>query len=102
MTFGRKHGCVLRSGVTRGAPSQGELVMPVWTVRMPGGEDERIEAEMLLLESGALMALSEESLVVRAWAPGVWQTVRQITGAEANQAGERSGKANALVGLPRG
>ena len=74
--------------------------MPVWTVRMPGGEDERIAADLLLVESGALMALSEESLLVRAWAPGEWRTVLQIDGAEPGQAAE--GQAHALVGLPRG
>ena len=76
--------------------------MPVWTVRMPGGEDERIAADMLLVECGALMALSEEALLVRAWAPGEWRTVLRIDGAEPDRARERHGKAHALVGPRRG
>ena len=76
--------------------------MPVWTVRMPGGENERIAAEMLLVESGALMALSEESLLVWAWAPGEWRTVHRIDGADADQAEERHEEAHGLVPLPRG
>ncbi len=74
--------------------------MSVWTVRMPSGEDERIEAAIILLESGALMALSEESLIVRAWAPGEWRTVRHIDGADVQPADKEHG--NFLVGIPQG
>ena len=76
--------------------------MPVWTVRMPGGEDERIAADMLLVECGALMALSEEALLVRAWAPGEWRTVLRIDGAGPDLPVQRDGEAHDLVGLPRG
>jgi hypothetical protein len=74
--------------------------MPVWTVEVAGGEDQRVEAGMLITESGALIALSqEEALVMRAWAPGQWLTVRQIEGVDARPAGR--GSDSVLVGLPR-
>ena len=76
--------------------------MPVWTVQIAGGQDQRVEAGMLVLESGALIALAEECLILRAWAPGQWRTGQHINGADAYPEGEGNGKANVLVGLPRG
>src|SRR3954464_5879483 len=60
-----------------GASSPGEREMPVWTVQIAGGEDETVEAGMLVTESGALVAMSEECSILRAWAPGQWRTARQ-------------------------
>jgi hypothetical protein len=73
--------------------------MPVWTVEIAGGENERVEAEMLVLESGGLIALSGECLIVRAWAPGQWRTVQHITGAEQHREGNRSETTNVVVEL---
>ena len=74
--------------------------MPVWTVQVLGDEDERVEAGMLVCESGALVALSEECLVVRAWAPGQWRTVRHIKEADRHPEAAPSGHESVLVGLP--
>ncbi|MGK5110854.1 MULTISPECIES: hypothetical protein [unclassified Geodermatophilus] len=71
--------------------------MPVWTVRTAGGEDERVEAELLATEGGALIALSAEGLMSRAWAPGHWRTVRQLDSQDTHSAGI----GNVLAGLPR-
>lgn len=71
--------------------------MPVWTVQVAGGRDERIEAGMLATEAGVLVALSEEGLMVRAWAPGEWRTVQQLVGARVSGPTPRS---SVLVGLP--
>ncbi len=71
--------------------------MPVWTVRTAGGEDERVEAELLATEGGALIALSDEGLISRAWAPGHWRTVRQVESRGAHP----TGNGNVLAGLPR-
>jgi hypothetical protein len=74
--------------------------MPVWTVQVAGGEDQRVEAGMLITESGALIALSqEESLVMRAWAPGQWLTVQHVDGMDTHPAGK--GSESCLIGLPR-
>ncbi|MGY1636229.1 hypothetical protein ACI78V_06195 [Geodermatophilus sp. SYSU D00742] len=75
--------------------------MPIWTVQITGGEDERIEAGLLATESGALVALSEEGLMTRAWAPGQWRTARQVTGVDAHPAGQ-SEEDRLLIGLRRG
>ncbi len=76
--------------------------MPVWTVQVAGGEDEQVEAGVLATEGGALVALSEEGLMLRAWAPGQWQTVRHVHGVIPNPAGTANGKDTILIGLPRG
>jgi hypothetical protein len=75
--------------------------MPVWTVQLAAGEDERVEAAVLGLDGGALVAVSEEGRLLRAWAPGQWQNVRDITSREAHPAGKANGTGNVLVGLPR-
>ncbi|HEX2076006.1 MAG TPA: hypothetical protein VHF92_19680 [Geodermatophilus sp.] len=72
--------------------------MPVWSVQIMEGEDEWVEAGLLATESGVLVALSDEGLVVRAWAPGEWRTVRQVDGVEPHP---RARRENVLVGLPR-
>ncbi|MBB3083081.1 hypothetical protein [Geodermatophilus sabuli] len=71
--------------------------MPVWTVQTTNGDDERVEAGLLATEGGALVALSEEGLMVRAWAPGQWRTVRHVGGAGA----ATSGRVGVLVGSPQ-
>ena len=83
--------------------------MPLWTVQLTDGEVEEVEAGLLATEGGALMALSDDGLMVRAWAPGRWQTVRHVMGADAHPAGRDRGKAGqaqgrdaVLVELPRG
>ena len=58
--------------------------MPIWTVQITDGEDEKIEAGLLATEGGALVALSEDGLLTRAWGPGQWRTVRQVTGVDAH------------------
>ena len=87
----------------------GSNTMPLWTVQLTDGEDEEVEAGLLATEGGALVALSDDGLMVRAWAPGRWQTVRQVTGADAHPAGRDRGKAGhrqgrdaILIDLPRG
>src|SRR3954453_4270308 len=49
-----------------GASSPGERGMPVWKVQIAGGEDETVEAGMLVTESGALVAMSGECSILRA------------------------------------
>ena len=61
--------------------------MPAWTVQVTQDQDERVEAGMLATESGALIAFSEEGLVLRAWAPGQWRTVRALEVAQAFRGG---------------
>lgn len=74
--------------------------MPIWTVQVTDGEDETIEAELLAVQGGALVALSEDGLLMRAWAPGQWRTVRQVTGVDAHPASQ-SMQDQVLIGLPR-
>ncbi|RBY83712.1 hypothetical protein DQ238_01120 [Geodermatophilus sp. TF02-6] len=74
--------------------------MPVWTVQVAGGEHERVEAWGLATEAGALVALSEDGVLVRAWAPGQWWTVRHLGESSAHPVG-RSNGTNVLVGLPQ-
>ncbi len=74
--------------------------MPIWTVQAADGEDEKIEAGLLATESGALVALSEDGLLTRAWGPGQWRTVRQVTGVDAHPANQSEEKDKPLVGLP--
>jgi hypothetical protein len=73
--------------------------MSVWTVQTAGGEDQRVEAGMMVTESGALIALSQEGLIMQAWAPGQWLTMRHIQGADAHPAG-KAGE-SVLIELPR-
>jgi|tagenome__1003787_1003787.scaffolds.fasta_scaffold18830830_1 hypothetical protein len=69
----------------------------VWLVRAADGTEERIEAGMLATEGGALVALSLDGDLTRAWAPGHWQAVRLLSGVEAHPAGK--GTQNDAVGL---
>jgi hypothetical protein len=73
--------------------------MSTWIVQIAGVEEERIEAGVLATESGTLVALSDEGLLLRAWAPGSWRTVRHVTGADAHPAGKGRGEDN-VIGLP--
>ncbi len=75
--------------------------MPIWTVQITDGGDEKIEAGLLATESGALVALSEDGLLTRAWAPGQWRTVRQVYGVDAHPASRPDDEDTFLVGLPR-
>jgi hypothetical protein len=74
--------------------------MPAWTVQVAEDQDERVEAGMLVTEGGALIAFSEEGLVLRAWAPGQWRTVRHLEPAEAFPGGAGS-MDHVLTWLPR-
>jgi hypothetical protein len=75
--------------------------MPIWTVGTTEGQDERIEADLLTTEGGALLALSDEGLMLRAWAPGQWRTVGHVTGREAHPAGKAHDHDSVVIGLPR-
>ena len=75
--------------------------MPAWTVQVAEDQDERVEAGMLATESGTLIAFSEEGLVLRAWAPGQWRTVRHLEPAEALRGGADS-TSDVLTWMPRG
>jgi hypothetical protein len=74
--------------------------MPIWTVQITEGGDERIEAGLLATESGALIALSEDGLLTRAWAPGQWRTVRQVPGVDAYPASRSNDEDELLIALP--
>ena len=76
--------------------------MPVWTVRIDDGDDEQVEADLLATEGGALVALSEEGLMVRAWAPGHWRTARQVPRANGVAADGERARTSVLSGLSRG
>jgi hypothetical protein len=82
------------------ASTGGERGMPAWTVRTAGDEVEQVEAGMLATEGGALIAISDDGLVLRAWAPGQWWTVRHVEGSEAPMGGLGS-RDSVLLGLPR-
>jgi hypothetical protein len=75
--------------------------MPIWTVGITEGQHERIEADLLTTEGGALVALSDEGLLLRAWAPGQWQTVGHVTGRDAHPAGTSTTSGSVVIGLPR-
>jgi muconolactone delta-isomerase len=75
--------------------------MPMWTVARADGMDEQVEADALATESGALVALAEDGLLLRAWAPGQWQTVGQVTGVAAHPAGKATARGPVVVGMPR-
>src|SRR5947209_20525151 len=80
---GGRFGC--RNGRREAAAlGQGVHAMPIWTVQVVDGEDERVDADLLGTDGGALVALSEEGLMLRAWAAGHWQTVRLLTGPDAH------------------
>ena len=76
--------------------------MPVWAIQSTGGGEERVEAGMLATESGALVALSVEGLILRAWAPGQWSTVRHLEGADPELVADRVEEPNVVSALPRG
>ena len=73
--------------------------MSMWTVGRADGVDEQIEADLLAIESGALVALSEDGLLLRAWALGQWRTVEHVTGAAAHPAGKSAARGPVVVGL---
>jgi len=73
--------------------------MPTWIVQIAGLEEERVEAGVLATESGTLVAMSEEGLLIRAWAAGSWRTVRRVSGPEAHPAG-KSAEPDNVVELP--
>ncbi|MGY1821008.1 hypothetical protein [Geodermatophilus sp. SYSU D00079] len=73
--------------------------MPVWTVQMASGADETVEAELLTTDGGALVALSGEGLLLRAWAPGQWRTVQHSADVHRHTPAPRGG--DVPVGLPR-
>jgi hypothetical protein len=81
--------------------------MPLWTVQTENGVEHPAEAGMLVTEGGALIALSEEGLLMQAWAPGQWRTAQLVTGVDAHPAGRgvHEGRAefpnNVLIGLPQ-
>jgi hypothetical protein len=75
--------------------------MPAWTVQVAEEKAERVEAGMLVTEGGALIAFSDEGLVLRAWAPGQWRTVRHLEAAEAFTGGAGS-RDQILTWMPRG
>ncbi|MGR6963316.1 hypothetical protein ACU610_02495 [Geodermatophilus sp. URMC 61] len=74
--------------------------MPAWTVQVAEDQDEQVEAGILVTEGGALIAFSEEGLVLRAWAPGQWRTVRHLEPAPVFRGGAHS--RDVLTWLPRG
>lgn len=74
--------------------------MPVWSVEIAGGNDEVVEAGLLATEGGALVALSPEGLVVRAWAPGRWETVRCLVGLEMSEPNVTDDVEPVVFGLP--
>ncbi len=76
--------------------------MPVWTVQVAGGEAETVTAELLATEYGSLVALSAEGLLLRAWAPGHWRTVRHVGDGPTDPADRADSGDRVLVGLPPG
>ena len=76
--------------------------MPAWTVQIAEDANERVEAGMLATEGGALIAFSEEGLLLRAWAPGQWRAVRHLEEAEGLRSGGAGTPDDVLTWLPRG
>lgn len=76
--------------------------MPVWTIQSTGGDEEWVEAGMLATESGALVALSLDGLILRAWAPGQWLTVRHVESGDPELVAHRVEEPNVVSALPRG
>ena len=75
--------------------------MPIWTVRITENRDEVVEADLLTTEGGSLVALSEEGVLLRAWAPSQWRTVGHLTGGDPCPAGAPERDHDVVVGLPR-
>jgi hypothetical protein len=61
--------------------------------------EQRLEAELLLVEAGTLVALDQDGNALRMWAPGTWTGARQVSGVEAHPAG--TGLDAEVVELPR-
>jgi hypothetical protein len=74
--------------------------MSMWTVSQADGVEVQVEADVLATESGALVALTDDGLLLRAWAPGQWQTVGHVTGVAAHPAG-KAGRSPVVVEIPR-
>ena len=74
--------------------------MSMWTVGRADGVDEEIEADMLATESGALVALSDDGLLLRAWAPGQWRTAGHVTGVRAHPASKQAANGPVVIGMP--
>ena len=70
--------------------------MPVWTVQIANDEDELVEACLLATDGGALIALSEEGVLLQAWAPGEWRRARHVPPADRPP----TRRSAALVGVP--
>jgi len=81
--------------------------MPLWTVQTEDGQEHQAEAGLLVTEGGSLLALSEDGLLMHAWAPGRWRTAQLVTGAHAHPAGrgvsetKADFRGNVLIGLPQ-
>ena len=75
--------------------------MPVWTVQIADGATETVQAPLLATESGSLLAVSEEGLLLRAWAPGHWHTVRCVDGAQPCPMGPADGAISIWPRSPR-
>jgi hypothetical protein len=86
------------SGVHRDAPTTEEHGMPVWTVRIADDREERVEAGLLATENGSLIAMSDEGLLLRAWAPGQWRTAQHCGDTAPQPRGRMHG--SVLVGVP--
>jgi hypothetical protein len=76
--------------------------MPVWSVQVANGKDQTVEAGMLITESGSLLAMAEDGLLLLAWAPGEWRTVRCIDGALRNLAASPDWPGQRLAPVPSG
>jgi hypothetical protein len=76
--------------------------MPVWTVQITGDEAETVAAELLATEYGSLIALSAEGVLLRAWAPGQWRSVRHVGDDHPGPIGRTHGDDRVLIGLPHG
>ena len=76
--------------------------MPVWRVQVAGNEDETVTAELVATDSGSLVALSAEGLLLRAWAPGQWRTVRHVGNECVDPVDRATGGDRVLIGFPRG
>ena len=78
--------------------------MPTWSVQESDGRDEMIEAGLVATEGGALVALTDDGLLSRAWAPGHWRSVRRLCDAGRTEAADEDAGMPAegiLLGLPR-
>ena len=78
--------------------------MPIWSVQDTQGGDETIEAGLVATEGGALVALTDDGLLSRAWAPGHWRDVRRLCDASGPAPGAEDDSVPSdgiLGGLPR-